>query len=635
MFSAALLFATRDIMISNLLLLVHFSLSSVIFFFCTLHLLNKEVNSFDDNDFCLVSSQINKSVKDNKPIKSDVHPYPEFYFSKIYNISKTYLPTIYPQQNCNANGLYMLSGHRDYGFSDSSLESWITQLWERHGDQKAISKCVFNMCPLVQENIASAWKVIHWNFSADALCKLRDSEVKESQSKVQVLLFGGSMTVGNDAVKGCCVSSHSTCDTTFDHIHKPLKNDRWYCFWFGYLLRWFIQAFPNTHFEFHNLALAGHSSSIMSTEVSTLLSSRNIKLTKNDIVMLDHSCNDLGDGSGLELLVREIYRHCHGFDPTIIIIEQLPNPTAKYYKQYREIAVYYGLPYFSHREVILNPTKEQKYIFSGISSMPLHPPWHVHMLIADGLARWIYELIKYKCSPAITGTGSVPLYIKPSSHLIFKSPINIHNHTIKRYGIIKPLYGLFDQFGHFQCNKSIEMLIDGNPNSTFVPSNLTEFEKTIKGWTIYQDYEKKPPGWIINKYAPENNRTLNFKIPQLNSTQYTTNTTNSTSKHDPAIGLRVKYLKTYIDAGHMRVSLCGIKLREIDVLTHAHVSIPNLYHYKFTSDNVAKCNKLSAKERLLSFEYTGSSYPHNAANRKNFKVKILSVKMCVTETDDY
>ena len=60
----------------------------------------------------------------------------------------------------------------------------------------------------------------------------------------------------------------------------------------------------------------------------------------------------------------------------------------------------------------------------------------------------------------------------------------------------------------------------------------------------------------------------------------------------------------------MIVSLCGINLCEIDVLTHARVSIPNLYHYKLTTDDVVQCNKLPATERLLSFNYIGSSYPH-------------------------
>ena len=598
-------------MSSALLILIHLVLLSISNFI--------PVNSIDDN-FCPVSSLITQNVT---TYKSDAHPYPEFYFPQIYDIKLT-LPTSYPQQNCNSNGLYMLSGHREVGFSDTSLENWIVELWKRHGNQTAMSKCVFNMCPLVSENVASAWRVIQWNFSADAICHLGETNNMKSQSntKVQVLLFGGSMTVGNDAVGGCCSSKSplSTCDNTFDHIHSHLKNDYWYCFWFGYLARWFIHAFPNINFEFHNLALAGHSSSVMSTEVATLLSSRNIKLTKNDIVMLDHSCNDLGDGGGLELLVREIYRNCHSFDPTIIIVEQLPKPNDLYYIKYRELAAYYGLPYFSHREIILNPTAAQKPLFSGISSMPLHPPWHVHMLIADGFARWINELIEYKCNPNLTR----PLYINSSSHLIVKSPVNVH-HAVKRYGAIKPLYGQFDQFGHFRCNKSIEMLIDSTPNSSFVPPDLQEFEKTIRGWTIYRDYEKKPPGWIINNYAPVENRTLNFHIPKMNLA----------NSHNAGIGLRIKYLKTYIDAGHMNVLLCGIKLREIDALTHAHVSVPNLYHYKFTGTDVAKCNALSDSDRFLSFRYTGSSYPHVPANRKNFKVKMLSVKLCVFETDDY
>ena len=65
----------------------------------------------------------------------------------------------------------------------------------------------------------------------------------------------------------------------------------------------------------------------MSTEVTTQLKWNGIKLSKHDIILLDFSVNDSANrldhqGAGLDLLIREIYRQCHNFDPTIIIVEQ-------------------------------------------------------------------------------------------------------------------------------------------------------------------------------------------------------------------------------------------------------------------------------------------------------------------------
>ena len=193
-------------------------------------------NSFNQ-DLCLVSRLITNT--------SNVYSYPEFYFPNIYDI-KSELPLTYPQQKCdNGYGAIMLNKHREFKFSDIPLETWVTQLWDRHGKTQN-TRCVFDMCPLVSKNIASAWKIINWNFSADSLCKLGQSLQYTVSSEtrpnlnVKVIVFGGSMTVGNDAIGSCCSSRTSNCDPYYEHLKSPLNNDHWYCFWFGYLSRWFL-----------------------------------------------------------------------------------------------------------------------------------------------------------------------------------------------------------------------------------------------------------------------------------------------------------------------------------------------------------------------------------------------------------
>ena len=587
---------------------------------------NQSINlkKFNDN-LCMVSGLI-RSTKQS--VASDVHPYPEFY-SKFYNISSTF-PKAYLQQPCNSSGDYMLSERMEHKFKDKFLENWVKKLWKRHGNRTAVSQCIFNICPLVSENLASTWKVIQWNFSADALCAIGKLRIDESQSdlKVRVIVFGGSMTLGEEAVGGCCSSQSKTsiCDKTFDHMNSHLSHDRWYCYWFGYLSRWFNHKFPNVKFEFHNLALGGHTSRAMFEEVTTLMASRNIKFSKKDIILLDHSCNDGGDGEGLELLIREIYRLCQHFDPTIIIIEQLPKPDSVYFDKYRETAAYYQVPYFSHREIILNPTTDQKYLFSGISTMPMHVPWHVHMLIADALTSWMSELIEYKCTKI--KQSAVPKYINSTLHIIHKPLYKVNGHLTNGYENTKRLYASSDRFGHFRCNKTMNMLIDNTPNSTYVPSNLTKFEETnITGWTIFKDYKRKPPAWIINKYSNKENRFLDVSFPALNLSS-------DSGNYFTRIGLRIKYLKTYMDAGHVNVFLCGHKLNDIDALTPVHTSVPNSYYYKLTKSESEKCNTLTDFDRRLSIEYTGTSYPHNRNPRKNFKVKILAIKLCYVENDE-
>ena len=597
-----------------------------------------------DSSLCLVSKQIIRHFPSNT---SSVQPYPEFYFPNIYNISYT-LPNIYPQQKC-------FGGHgrkREYKFDDLVLEAWITQLWKRHPQSESTS-CVYGMCPLVPENMASVWKVINWNFSADSLCMLKETFQNKKQSdissnaNVKVIVFGGSMTLGNRIIGTCCAFHYTQstissmkCDRGYEHMESPLQNNRWYCFWFGYLSRWFIHTFPHINFEFHNMAIGGYGSKMMSTEVNSLLKFRNITLSKNDIMLLDHSYNDGFDvaGQGLELLIREIYRHCHDFDPTIIIMEQYPNLKAIYSTGYRQLAKYYQLPYFSHREIILNPTTSQKNLFASISSFALHPPWHVHMLIADEFSSWLNQLIQYKCPTTSSNHFNTqtftPFYINSTIHIIKKSSSKIQNNNSHKYGIHKqPLLDTTRKVEHFRCHHADNsMLINVSPQSSHLPHNLTEFEKSIKGWTAYQDYERKQPGWIINKFAPLGNRTLNLTIPQFNLTN-NNNNNNNNNKYDE-IGLRIKYLKTYINAGHLYILLCGLKVGEIDVMTHAHVSVPTLYYYKLIELDVQRCQYVHSSHRTLSLEYTGEINLHRNNNRYDYKVKIYSIHLCYIDNDN-
>ena len=332
----------------------------------------------------------------------------------------------------------------------------------------------------------------------------------------------------------------------------------------------------------------------------------------------------------MQLLIREIYRHCHNFDPTIIIMEQFPSPNANYHNEYQKVARYYELPYFSHREVILHPTLEQKNIFSMISSFTFHVPWHVHMLIADELSNWITDLITYKCPAKLIVESNLalkPWYLNSSIHVIKKLPSikkSSSGDVYLRYDKIHSLFSVNNRFDHFQCkmnDQSILANISPSPiNASFIPLNLTEFEQTLRGWTAYSDYNLKPPGWIINNYAYKENRTLAFSFPLIN--------TNNFPPKNNTLGLVIKYLKTYVNAGHAIILLCGERIAEIDSLTMQHISVPSLFYYVLSKKDIKRCKNVSENLRTLLIHYTGDSHPHFRDNRKDFKLKIFSLKIC-------
>ena len=525
---------------------------------------------YNDDNLCKVSRLIPTS---------DVYPYPEYYFPEFYNNS--FGTDIVSKKNnyheCENSNILLGKPPR---FEDIHLEKWKKQLLHKYKNNP--KRCVSNACPLTSDNFHSAWKLIDWNFSADALCQLNNNDnnngdtaakvLKNSNKKhhINIIVFGGSMTIGRDSIGTCCVPSSSHCDTTLRHNFLPLDNNLWYCFWYGYLSKWFLHTFPNKQFTFHSLAIGGTSSKVMSTEVEVLLKFRNITLTASDIIFLDHSCNDSGDekGNGIELLVREIYNNCHNFDPTIIIMEQYVHDD--YYKGYRKIAKYYQLPYFSHRKIMNNPTKEQNNLFTLFANAKgFHAPWHMHLLIADELSQWMSDLILYKCNTKPNNKNNnnnnkkIPLYMQESNrqcHLIKKHPTvtinnNNDNNNILRYGQLEPILTNNKYFEHFRCKKENNAILFYNLSSSlFVPTNLSDYENKLNGWTEYRDFFHKESGWMINENAPFSSRNLTFFIPQLLKTP-----------NNP-IGLQIKYLKTYYNAGYSKVSICNEFVHEFDSL---------------------------------------------------------------------
>ena len=133
--------------------------------------------ALSDENLCLVSQLIIKNTKN----ESDVHPYPEFYFSNMQSVTPNF-----PEKNLyrNCSNIYEVEGNE----KDS-----LKELLKSNGKKN----CVFGVCPLVHENIALSWNIVDWNFSADAICKLgkhlrtHSQPASESKVKVNVIVFGG------------------------------------------------------------------------------------------------------------------------------------------------------------------------------------------------------------------------------------------------------------------------------------------------------------------------------------------------------------------------------------------------------------------------------------------------------------
>ena len=97
--------------------------------------------------------------------------------------------------------------------------------------------------------------------------------------------------------------------------------------------------------------------------------------------------------------------------------------------------------------------------------------------------------------------------------------------------------------------------------------------------------------------------------------------------------MRVKHLKTNINAGGCDIWLCGKQVHSFDALDiQHHTSIPTLVNYILSSKDIQRCNSVDDKHRTLAIEYVGRSIQHHWSYReKDFKVEVLGVKMCYLE----
>ena len=163
----------------------------------------------DPHRDCPVSSLID-------PTTDGVFPYPEFYFTDIYDISKpTKFPAFSTQYSCNTNHLLC---QLEQPFDNEDSKQWTKELYNRH--QRSNSPqghfqgnntiCATNLCPIQDSNMNATWAIQEWDFRADALCHLKEGaklRKGEESTKTRVIAFGGSMTRGHGALEHGCISA--------------------------------------------------------------------------------------------------------------------------------------------------------------------------------------------------------------------------------------------------------------------------------------------------------------------------------------------------------------------------------------------------------------------------------------------
>eukprot|EP01041_Mallomonas_annulata_P012475 gene12475-26242_t len=495
-------------------------------------------------------------------------------------------------------------------------------------------ECIEKLCPIKEENVASALESMSsWANASSRLCNIVFASNKilvteTPKTVIRLIILGGSFTVGSNTKEGCCCKMDVKCaNKPCEHYSKG--NDDPYCAWSGFLYRWLQTEYPHVDFIYHNFASSGLTSFLMADRVLSILAGQSWNVTANDIVFVDHTVNDAEyrDGTrshalmikqGIETIIRRIVHHFGKNRPQIVLLDLYPHDlstktgTLKYDPNsvtnvYKNVAKHYNLPLWSYRDVVWSnyASTNQAALVRRLKGYSTHPPWHVHLFIADILAGCVKKTLETCRSSSSADKG--------------KTLLSTSN-------LPAPLYDV-GSLEKNMCDMNKPMLLEVTSSSKFHPENVDEYEKNISssssvGWREYVDYHGVA-GFMINKHSHPQNRSMTFIIKDIGTNLITMR-----------FMIKVEYLKTYKNAGKVQVHLCGTEVmngRPPDALhtdhLHYKVSVPDIMPYELTYLDKQRCDSLPVDKRTLEVRYVLSTDRLDV--RKDQKFKLISLRVCV------
>lgn len=542
----------------------------------------------------------------------------------------------------------------------------------------AVHPCLTNkdLCPVKPQNIHTAIDASPWPQYAEAFRRIHTSLSTTNSTVplgVNVFILGGSMTHGSETHCACFCTS--PMDSRCPVAAAPESCDTRRCSWSSHLDPWLHHHFPRVKWSIYDLAASGVDSKRMAEWISEDLQAVEATFTDNDIIFLDHSVNDVAktDTHGIllplafELLVRRILAisYTNNVRPTIIVLEQYAHNSIAdarkhtnadvtrhndYGHIYRKVSKHYGLILWSIRDIYwsyftdINVTDvadgnrdaaatERMYQISPFSAMHTrtHPPWYMHLFIADTLATCVLQTMHYIELGIMNNSSSIYTSIARDVKAGVKKELLVLPAVPVHHALPPPLYNAVNLSSKFSvCDHRKPYLVDVLPNSTFTPAIVPQYENDAKkagkeGWRVYIDYHDTP-GWIINEFSHPDKRTLSFPVASSHT---------GTVIHTM---LRVLYLRSFTGMGRVNVHICGeiaykghetgrSTIDALDVLDP--VSVPNAYIHILTVQEAARCDALPVAQRTVDIIYDPSKDKYDDARREHHgKFKLMRVEWC-------
>ena len=374
--------------------------------------------------------------------------------------------------------------------------------------------------------------------------------------------------------------------------------------------------------------------------------------SSNDIVLVDHSVNDairllraeedvVNYRTSLERLLHAFFSRGDekGLLPLIVFLEIWPyaNGTSRglpesfhssrlssldYSQHQAAVARHYNLSSLSFKDVVWQSYDGQNqemtdYIRFLNNKKPHHPPWFVHLFIADVLAASLVEVAQ-KCDH-----GPVIEY--------------------SRSNLPKPLHAIFQSEN---CDESLPLLIDGYAHDASPTGSLKAGSVSAhppNSWQLLEDSPTKL-GWIVSNSLSDSGRDKDRNHDAILRFQVSESALNQIKpRKEIKLLLQISYLRTFEKAGIAEVFLDDRLVGIVDGL------YPDFLRFKF-SINEPFTTVLDAQQlpRVLEFRWkyllrnsstvcdavADSKLPPSPcqilqARGTKQKVKIVSVLLCV------
>jgi hypothetical protein len=235
---------------------------------------------------------------------------------------------------------------------------------------------------------------------------------------------------------GCCCEIDESCEEMSEcreEFHKEHEFRDKPCAWPNHFARWLQKKFP--HLEIipvNSAAPASRSEFILERLFVRFNPNSPQKLGSNDLIIIDYSVNDSSDapqaGANLELAVRKILT-AYESTPKLLLIEtygygfysdlrHVPIGQSSHSPDYsilhRAVAKHYSLPYWSSINAVWSSlNRNSTNLPSFLAFTESHPPWHVHLFIADIIAATFLAEYHHWCSSNSPTKSIVPTTIPP------------------------------------------------------------------------------------------------------------------------------------------------------------------------------------------------------------------------------